>query len=97
VRLWRTRWQNAAQKWEQGESEGIEDETLLTQIISVLRDEPRRGNPGKFNLEEIVQIIAVACEIPATSDRPVSHWRGHRAKTGKRCGLISFFCLVFQR
>lgn len=74
VRLWRTRWQNAAQEWEQGKSEGIEDETLLTQIISILKDEQRRGSPGKFSLEEIVQIIAVACEIPATSSRPVSHW-----------------------
>ena len=75
VRLWRTRWQNAAQKWDApGESVGVEDETLLTQIISMLTDQPRRGNPGKFSLEEIVQIIAVACEIPATSSRPVSHW-----------------------
>lgn len=74
VRLWRTRWQNAAQEWEQVKSEDIENETLLTQIISILKDEPRRGNPGKFSLEEIVQIIAVACEIPATSERPVSHW-----------------------
>ncbi|WP_208766510.1 helix-turn-helix domain-containing protein [Nostoc flagelliforme] len=74
VRLWRTRWQNAAQEWEQVKSEDIEDETLFTQIISILKDEPRRGNPGKFSLEEIVQIIAVACEIPATSERPVSHW-----------------------
>ncbi|WP_157816784.1 helix-turn-helix domain-containing protein [Nostoc flagelliforme] len=47
---------------------------MFTQIISILKDEPRRGNPGKFSLEEIVQIIAVACEIPATSERPVSHW-----------------------
>ncbi|BAY48921.1 transposase (plasmid) [Scytonema sp. HK-05] len=74
VRLWRTRWENAAQKFEQGESEGISDENLLTQIISMLSDQPRRGNPGKFSLEEIVQIIAVACEIPVTSGRPVSHW-----------------------
>lgn len=74
VRLWRTRWQNAQQEWEQVKSEDIEDETLLTQIISILKDESRRGNPGKFSLEEIIQIIAVACEIPATSSRPVSHW-----------------------
>ncbi len=84
VRLWRTRWLQAAQKWEQGNSVDVEDETLLTQIISMLTDQPRRGNPGKFSLEEIVQIIAVACEIPATSSRPVSHWT--RARTCRRSG-----------
>jgi len=40
----------------------------------MLTDQPRRGHPGKFSLEEIVQIIAVVCEIPATSSRPVSYW-----------------------
>jgi transposase len=74
VRLWRTRWQSEAESLEQAESDGIEDEALETKIISILADEPRRGNPGKFSLEEIVQIVALACELPATSQRPVTHW-----------------------
>lgn len=74
MRLWRTRWLREAESLEQAESDGIDDEALCTKIISILADEQRRGNPGKFSLEEIVQIVALACELPATSQRPVTHW-----------------------
>lgn len=37
-------------------------------------DKQQRGNPGKFSLEEIVQIVAQANELPATSELPVTHW-----------------------
>lgn len=74
VRLWRNRFLEAVTSLNQAESEGIDDEALRTKIISVLMDEQRRGNPGKFSLEEIVQIVALACELPATSELPVTHW-----------------------
>jgi len=74
VRLWRNRWQDASILLNQGESEGMDDEALRQKIILVLMDEPRRGNPGKFSLEEIVQIVALACELPVTSELPVTHW-----------------------
>jgi putative transposase len=74
VRLWRNRWQDAAVLLNQAESEGMDDEALRKKMILVLMDEQRRGNPGKFSLEEIVQIVALACELPATSELPVTHW-----------------------
>lgn len=74
VRLWRSRWLAASQSLSKLESEGIDDEGLVRKIVLVLADEQRRGNPGKFSLEEIVQIVALACELPQTSQRPVSHW-----------------------
>jgi putative transposase len=74
VRLWRNRWQEAARSLNQVESEGIDDEGLHRKIILLLMDGQRPGNPGKFSLEEIVQIIALACELPATSELPVTHW-----------------------
>jgi putative transposase len=74
VSLWRNRWQNAASSLNQAESDEIDDEALCTKIISLFADEPRRGNPGKFSLEQIMQIVALACELPATSQRPVTHW-----------------------
>ena len=74
VRLWRNRWQDAAILLKQAESEGMDDEGLRRKIILVLMDEQRQGNPGKFSLEEIVQIVALACELPATSELPVTHW-----------------------
>ena len=32
------------------------------------------GTPATFTLEQIVQIIAIACEEPTISERPISHW-----------------------
>ena len=73
VREWRNRWHQASQQW----SQDIEVETvkhLLPSIEAVLSDRPRPGSPGKFSVEQIVEIVAVACEPPATSGRPISHW-----------------------
>jgi putative transposase len=43
-------------------------------LAAVLRDLPRRGCPGTFTAEQVCQIVAVACEPPADSGRPVTHW-----------------------
>ncbi len=34
----------------------------------------RSGVPPKFTAEQLTQIIAVACEEPEESGRPVTHW-----------------------
>jgi transposase len=47
---------------------------LRRAIEAVLSDEPRPGAPGKFTPEQVTQILAVACEPPAKSDRPITHW-----------------------
>ena len=36
------------------------------------RTTPRR--PGKFTPEQVTQILAVACEPPEKSGRPITHW-----------------------
>ena len=46
-------------------------------VEQVLRDEPRAGSPGKFSPEPIVEILAVACEPPEKSGRPITHWTAH--------------------
>ena len=74
VRLWRNRFNDAVGALNQAESEDMDDEGLRRKITLVLMDEQRRGSPGKFSLEEIVQIVALACELPATSGLPVTHW-----------------------
>jgi putative transposase len=43
-------------------------------IEQVLQDEPRSGTPNFFSTEQVVQIVAIACESPEQSERPVSHW-----------------------
>lgn len=39
-----------------------------------LQDAPRPGAPATFGPEQWCQIIALACESPEDSGRPISHW-----------------------
>ncbi len=74
VRLWRNRFSDGMALLNQAAYEDMNDQGLLKKILLVLMDEQRRGSPGKFSLEQIVQIVALACELPATSGLPVTHW-----------------------
>ena len=74
VRVWRRRWLALAPKLEQLEADEGSDKALCAMIVEALTDHPRPGTPATFTAEEIVQIVAVACEDPADSGRPVSHW-----------------------
>ena len=47
---------------------------LREAIGQVLGDLPRAGCEDKFTAEPIASILAVACEPPENSDRPVTHW-----------------------
>ena len=73
---WRGRWARA-----QEQLAAVEDaeppSALSHAIVERLLDVPRSGRPGVFTPEQIVQIIAIACEDPQereASDRPISHW-----------------------
>jgi hypothetical protein len=46
----------------------------LALLETVLADAPRAGAPDTFTPEQRVAIIAVSCEPPSLSGRPVSHW-----------------------
>jgi putative transposase len=56
------------------EADGSPEKALTTMIVEALTDHPRSGTPATFTAEQIVQMVAVACEDPADSGRPVSHW-----------------------
>ena len=43
-------------------------------VAERLADAPKSGRPARITPEQICQIIALACEIPADSDRPISQW-----------------------
>jgi putative transposase len=73
VRLWRDRWLAVAPRLAAAEAEAS-DQDLLALIEVALDDAPRPGGPATFSPEQIVQIVAVACEPPAKSGRPISHW-----------------------
>ncbi len=74
VRQWRQRWLEAVEKLQTDQAKGISDSQLMQKLVAVLTDGQRPGGPAKFSLEQIVQIVAVACELPESSGRPISHW-----------------------
>ncbi len=73
VRRWRDRWYAAQARLEAIEATG-KPKLLSLAIEVLLTDEQRPGAPATFTLEQFMQIMALACERPAMSDRPVSAW-----------------------
>jgi len=74
VRLWRTRWVEVFPALQAAEQDGVTPRELTRWLESVFADAPRSGAPGKFTPEQWVTILAVACEPPQQSKRPISHW-----------------------
>ena len=68
-RLWRARWVQATPQLV-----AADEATLDTLLQQVVRATPRRGRPATFTPEQLCHIVAVACEAPADSGRPVTHW-----------------------
>ena len=72
VGLWRRRWRDS---WEAlTRLECLEPRRLREAVRETFRDAPRSGAPGTFTAEQITQILAVACEPPSKSGRPITHW-----------------------
>src|SRR5437763_3406457 len=76
ARQWRQRWLEMITRLHQLEAQiSLEDEvTLLAVLEEILSDAPRSGAPGTFSAEQIVGIVAIACEDTQASDYPLSHW-----------------------
>jgi transposase len=88
VGMWRRRW---AEAWPQliliecGETQAA----FRRAIEDVLSDAPRSGNPGTFTPEQITQILALACEPPELSSRPITHWTYKElADEAKKRGIV---------
>jgi len=62
ARHWRERWLDTAQS-------GLS-------VLERLQDAERPGAPAKFTPEQLTHVFAIACEDPAESGRPISHWTG---------------------
>ena len=63
VRLWRQRWLHLA-------------EVALADldVEDRLADAPRSGTPARITPEQVARIVALACEAPSESGRPISQW-----------------------
>lgn len=74
VRQWRQRWIEAFEQLASAEEQQVSDKNLKQLIENILSDGMRPGTPKFFGVEQVVQIVAVACSDPQKSQRPVSHW-----------------------
>jgi transposase len=65
ARQWRARWRRDR------------DVPLAERSVAArLADAPKPGAPARLTPEQVCQIIALACELPATTGRPISQWTG---------------------
>lgn len=89
VRRWRDRWRAAESRFQAIEAAG--KPKLLSQAIEVLlTDEQRPGAPATFTFEQVMQIMALACEKPEAADRPVSAWTPRElADEAVKRGIVS--------
>jgi transposase len=71
---WRGRWIEATPRLSTAESEGLAAKDLLALIEATLSDDPRLGTPDTFTPEQLVRVVAVACEDPRDVAREISHW-----------------------
>lgn len=74
VRYWRSRWLADHEKLTLCEQSADSAVDLKQQVLSTLTDEQRPGTPPTFTPEQVVKIVAIACEDPSASGRPVNHW-----------------------
>ena len=74
VRYWRKRWGEAADK---------------QSVAERLTDAPRSGAPATYTPEQICAVVAMTCEKPSESERPISHWSQREiADEAIRRGLV---------
>jgi transposase len=74
VRLWRARWVEARPVLEAARAKKVSKRELVKLLEAILSDAYRSGAPAKFTAEQLAKVIAVACEPPEQSDRPITHW-----------------------
>jgi transposase len=59
-------------------------------VTERLQDAPRPGTPATFSAEQWCQIIALACEPPEASARPISHWTPRElADEARKRGIVT--------
>jgi putative transposase len=79
VRLWRRRWLSFT---------GVAVADLS--VAARLADAPRPGTPARITPEQVARIVALACEAPSASGRPISQWSNHEiAAEIMRRGIVA--------
>lgn len=74
VRRWRQRWADRQAALGAAEAREPSEKELEELIVQALSDAYRSGAPQQFSAEQVAQVLALACEPPADSGLPTSHW-----------------------
>jgi transposase len=74
VYKWGNRWRRQAGQLAEVEAQERSDQALSNRLAERLLDVYRPGKPATFSPEQIVKLIAVACERPQDSGRPITRW-----------------------
>lgn len=74
VQRWRQRWHEAADSLAISEAEGITNNVLKQRVEAMLTDQARSGTPATFSAQQVVRIVALACEDPQEAGVPVTEW-----------------------
>lgn len=74
VYKWGKRWRTQARQLAEVEAQERSDPALSTRLAGLLLDAYRPGKPATFSPEQIVKLIAVACERPQDCGRPITRW-----------------------
>src|ERR671917_1234112 len=74
VYKWGKRWRTQAQRLAEVEAQACHDHVLSRVLEGLLMDAYRAGKPATFSPEQIVKLIAVACERPQSCGRPITRW-----------------------
>ncbi|GAC1405979.1 MAG: hypothetical protein NVSMB65_21280 [Chloroflexota bacterium] len=79
ARLWRDRWVSL-------QAVPLEDLGAAERLA----DAPRPGAPARITAEQVCAIVALACEAPDRSGRPISQWTGREiADEIARRGIVA--------
>jgi putative transposase len=74
VYQWGKRWRTQGGQLAEVEAQERSDQALSTRLAGLLLDAYRPGKPATFSPEQIVKLIAVACERPQDCGRPITRW-----------------------
>jgi transposase len=74
VYKWCNRWRTQAWRLAEMEAQACPDRVLSRVLEGLLMDAYRAGKPATFSPEQIVKLIAVACEQPQDCGRPIRRW-----------------------
>ena len=90
VRKWQRRWAEIQADLTHLENTQVPEKYYCKRVLEVFNDAARPGAPAKFKAEQIVQLIAVACEVLDDSDDGQSHWTHHElANEAIRRGIFT--------